>query len=141
MEQIKAGQWWETKDGKRIHILADADIPGVRPRNDNIIAIRQEGHIETYRKDGQYYNDQASTSDLAVLLPSECDGFDWKPEPKWRDARPEDAVRPCRSARFRDTGNDDWQPGMLSGFSYSEKHDLWEQDGMVWWKVCQVKDE
>jgi len=139
MEQIKPGQWWETKVGKRIYILADANIPGVRPRNANIIAIGQEGHIETYRKDGQYYKDQASSSALTMLLPPECNSFDWKPEPKWRDARPEDLTYPFKEARFRDNGSD-WTLGQFAGYFPSLSYP-WTNKTGAGWKHCQVKDE
>jgi hypothetical protein len=63
-----------------------------------------------------------------------------KPEPKWRDAKPEDVCYPFKEARFRDRDHHGWVMGRLCGYATNATA-KWVYDRGAAFYLCQVRDE
>lgn len=77
------------------------------------------------------------------------DWIDWgntsaypAPEPKWRDAKPEDLRYPFRVARFRDLSDEPWLTHKLHGIT-DTKFRAWPYlaGNGSFYSLCQVVDE
>lgn len=76
-------------------------------------------------------------------------GIDWGttteyplPEPKWRDARPEDVKADRLEARFKNTQDRDWKTCFLAGYSnLATRGRMFESSHGTWFDECQVRDE
>jgi hypothetical protein len=63
------------------------------------------------------------------------------PEPKWRDAKPEDVVYPGKPARFRDATDSGWSGGVLAGCCDVLGYKWLRKSNGTLWKYCQVEDK
>ena len=140
--KIKVGQWWETVGGQRVLIIGvTSEVKGVeRQIAQPVVAMTIRGTCRWYSPDGSYFTSQATDEDLKTLLPTECDSFDWKPEPKWRDARPEDLTYPHKAVRFRDHDGDMWEHGKLVGIAYRGSNPVWIDEVKFHYWQCQVQE-
>lgn len=89
--EIKAGQFWEQKDHRRVRVVAVVDQENCEYP---VVAIDRDGDITTYQRSGVFFADGRDTSfDLTTYLP-DCTGFDWVAQPvqQYRDLAPDELV-------------------------------------------------
>lgn len=143
--KIEAGQWWETRNGSRVYIVGiTSQIPGIKRLAKQPVAwVGEDGYMNFCDANGKYgvQTQYEHAKDLATLLPSECNSFAWKPEPKWRDARPEDLTYPNKAARFRDHDSDMWENGTLVGIAYRGDTLVWVDMASFHYWQCQVQED
>ena len=143
--EIKTGQWWETGRGKRVYIVGiTSQVPGIEQiRRQPVLAVTPCTNVRYYDVEGKYYTSGPTDEDLTTLLPVECDSFDWKPEPKWRDARPEDIQFPNKIARFRSSACPVWErKAGLNGTTFRcDGKRLWVTEAGGYYGECQVQED
>lgn len=154
--ELKVGEWYETRMGSRVRVIADVrDIPARSCAGDIFVAAWKGGDLTSFHPNGAYTSGGPSHDDIVKHLPG-CTGWDWQ-EPKWRDARPEDALcDPPLRCRVRDHELREWStdPLLLIGVvqyppsAPARYHTKWGtylvgegRHFTTWWGYCQVLDK
>jgi hypothetical protein len=78
-KQPRPGEWWKTREGKRVYIAAVMPDWFTGPYPLRVFSGTAETDSEKYTRDGGYHFDGLQSGrDLVEHLP-ECTGWDWQP--------------------------------------------------------------
>lgn len=126
--ELKVGEWYETRAGDRVKVIADIrETVPTTTKQRPLVVVYQDGSTMHRKSNGMYY-DAIGPLDIVRHLPG-CTGWNWvEPAPeKWRDAKPEDAIRqPHLRCRVRSTLSGEWIAGCsLVGYYVSGTIPQW----------------